>query len=111
MVNQLVSAGTIDNMFSLCFGMVEGEGALLLGDAPLPANISLVYTPQVIKPSHPFYYNAKLQALAVDGNALAVDAVRGTLLGLRRVGSASARAWCPSSSGVAAVASWGTHAG
>ncbi len=32
-VNQLVKAGVIDDMFSLCFGMVEGDGALLLGDA------------------------------------------------------------------------------
>ena len=33
MVNQLVKAGIIDDVFSLCFGMVEGHGALLLGDA------------------------------------------------------------------------------
>lgn len=32
-VNQLVKAGVIDDVFSLCFGMVEGDGALLLGDA------------------------------------------------------------------------------
>ena len=32
-VNQLVKGGVIDDVFSLCFGMVEGDGALLLGDA------------------------------------------------------------------------------
>jgi hypothetical protein len=37
-MNQLVKAGVVDDVFSLCFGMVEGDGALLLGDAggPLP---------------------------------------------------------------------------
>jgi hypothetical protein len=32
-VNQLVKGGVIDDVFSVCFGMVEGDGALLLGDA------------------------------------------------------------------------------
>ncbi|KAK9808761.1 hypothetical protein WJX72_003142 [[Myrmecia] bisecta] len=31
LVNQLVSGGMIDDVFSLCFGNVEGDGALMLG--------------------------------------------------------------------------------
>eukprot|EP00887_Chlorella_sp_A99_P005894 scaffold1.g5894.t1 len=75
-VNQLVKAGLIDDVFSLCFGMVEGDGAMLLGDAPLPGEVAgaLAYTPLVASPSHPFYYNARLTGLAVGGQRLGVDA-------------------------------------
>ena len=38
---QLVNGRVIENVFSLCFGTVEGEGAMLLGDAPLPPDLSL----------------------------------------------------------------------
>ena len=31
-------------MFSLCFGSVEGDGVLMLGDVELPAGIELQYT-------------------------------------------------------------------
>lgn len=71
-VNQLVKAGVIDDVFSLCFGMVEGDGALLLGDAVVPGSIALQYTPLLTSTSHPFYYNVKMLSLAVDGRLLPV---------------------------------------
>lgn len=73
MVNQLVRAGVIDDVFSLCFGSVEGDGALLLGDAPLPGGIDLQYTPLLRSISHPFYYNVKMLSVAVDGQLLPVS--------------------------------------
>lgn len=72
-VNQLVKAGVIDDVFSLCFGMVEGDGALLLGDADVPGSIALQYTPLVPSATHPFYYNVKMLSLAVDGQLLPVS--------------------------------------
>ncbi|KAL4433645.1 hypothetical protein ABPG75_000086 [Micractinium tetrahymenae] len=72
-VNQLVKAGVIDDVFSLCFGMVEGDGALLLGDAEVPGSIALQYTPLVPSATHPFYYNVKMLSLAVDGQLLPVS--------------------------------------
>ncbi len=76
-VNQLVKAGVIDDVFSLCFGMVEGDGVLLLGDAEVPGTIPLQYTPLLSSTSHPFYYNVKLLSIAIDGQLLAVPQVRG----------------------------------
>lgn len=75
-MNQLVKAGVIDDVFSLCFGMVEGDGALLLGEAPLPGTIELAYTPLLHSTSHPFYYNVRMLSLAVDGQLLPVPQVR-----------------------------------
>ncbi|KAL4450641.1 hypothetical protein ABPG77_000997 [Micractinium sp. CCAP 211/92] len=72
-VNQLVKAGVIDDMFSLCFGMVEGDGALLLGDAEVPGSIALQFTPLVPSATHPFYYNVKMLSLAVNGQLLPVS--------------------------------------
>jgi hypothetical protein len=71
-VNQLVKAGVIDDVFSLCFGMVEGDGVLLLGDAEVPGTIPLQYTPLLSSASHPFYYNVKMLSIAIDGQLLAV---------------------------------------
>lgn len=76
-MNQLVKAGMIDDVFSLCFGMVEGDGVLLLGDAEVPGTIPLQYTPLLSSTSHPFYYNVKLLSIAIDGQLLAVPQVRG----------------------------------
>ena len=73
---QLVNAGVIENVFSLCFGTVEGEGAMLLGDAPLPSTLRLQYTPLVSSLAHPFYYNVKLEGLVVGGRQLPLQEVR-----------------------------------
>ena len=35
----------IEDVFALCFGSVEGDGALVLGAAALPPGVSLLYTP------------------------------------------------------------------
>ena len=34
-VAQLAGRGVIDDVFALCFGSVEGDGALMLGDVSL----------------------------------------------------------------------------
>ena len=83
-VNQLVKAGVIDDVFSICFGMVEGDGALLLGAAEVPGEFMLQYTPLLTSATHPFYYNVKMLSLAVDGQMLAVPQVRAAGV-LRRV--------------------------
>lgn len=72
-VNQLVSAGVIDNVFSLCFGTVEGDGALTLGHSPLVSSLQLAYTPLIPSLRHPFYYNVKLTRVAVGMEPLQVD--------------------------------------
>lgn len=69
-INQLVAAGQIEDMFSLCFGVVEGDGVLMLGDSPAGREVPLQYTPFVPSPSHPFYYNVQLDALSVGGDRL-----------------------------------------
>lgn len=85
-MNQLVKAGVIDDVFSLCFGMVEGDGVLLLGDAEVPGTIPLQYTPLLSSASHPFYYNVKLLSIAIDGQLLPAPQVGG---------GAGANVWSP----------------
>ena len=65
-------------MFALCFGSVEGDGALMLGDADVAGrfNVALQYTPLLSNPAHPHYYSVALEALVVGGEALDVKAVR-----------------------------------
>lgn len=73
---QLAGAGTINDVFSICFGGVKGNGALMIGDVP-PAtfNVTLQYTPLVSSPAHPHYYVARLENVAVNGTILPVDRV------------------------------------
>ena len=42
---QLADAHVIEDVFALCFGSVEGDGALVLGAAALPPGVTLLYTP------------------------------------------------------------------
>jgi hypothetical protein len=72
-VNQLVAAGEIDDIFSLCFGVVEGDGVLMLGDSPAANEVELQYTPMVPSPTHPFYYNVRLDAISVGGDQLDIS--------------------------------------
>ncbi|KAL3138709.1 hypothetical protein ABBQ32_006464 [Trebouxia sp. C0010 RCD-2024] len=73
-MNQLARAGTIEDVFSICFGGVEGNGALMLGDvSPATFNVSLHYTPLLATSAHPHYYVARLEGVAVDGSILPVD--------------------------------------
>ena len=76
LVNQLAGADVIDDVFSLCFGSVAGEGALSLGDAPVPPGVTLAYTPLTHHPAHPFYYNVRLLGVSVGGDRLDVAEVR-----------------------------------
>ena len=51
---QLAAHHAIADVFSLCFGSVEGNGALLLGDVALhPAQGALEYTPLLHSETHP----------------------------------------------------------
>ena len=73
---QLAGRGVVADMFSLCFGGVEGDGALMLGDVdPTVYGISLAYTALVPSPDHPHYYCLQLQGVGVDGTVLPVPAV------------------------------------
>jgi len=76
-VNQLTKSGVIDNKFALCFGSVDGQGALLLGDPDIPkASLGpkgLRYTPLLKSPQHPAYYNVGLKGIAVGKTLLIVD--------------------------------------
>lgn len=72
-VNQLVAGGLVDDTFSLCFGSVEGDGALLLGDveiAPYTQNFS--YTPLVSRRATPNFYTVDMEAMHVNSTALPV---------------------------------------
>lgn len=71
--SQLVTAGVIDNIFSLCFGFPDG-GALLLGDVSLPAAVqnAVFYTPLRMSPGNP-YYRVQLNGIAVGGLPLNAD--------------------------------------
>lgn len=60
---QLAGAGVTEDMFSLCFGSIEGDGALLLGNVLVPPYTQqLRYTPMVQGPSNQFYMAALEQA-------------------------------------------------
>ena len=66
-VLQLTASGAMADLFALCFGSVEGGGALLLGEAPLPAALELHYTPMLASPMHPHYYVVHLDKISVAG--------------------------------------------
>ena len=74
---QLAGRGVVADTFSLCFGGVEGDGALMLGNVdPALYGISLAHTALVPSPDHPHYYCLQLEGLAVDGALLPLPAVR-----------------------------------
>ena len=74
---QLAAHHAIADVFSLCFGSVEGNGALLLGDVALhPAQGALEYTPLLHSETHPHYYLVDLQGLSVGAAMLDLPAVR-----------------------------------
>lgn len=73
---QLASRGVISDMFSLCFGSVEGEGAFMVGDVDIsPYNVSLQYTPMVESPGHPHYIAVNLVAIGVGSKGLRLGSV------------------------------------
>ena len=74
----------IDDVFSLCFGSVEGDGALMLGDVDLSEqDIQLQYTALLSSVAHPHYYSVRLESLWVGDVQLAVRPVRVNISCLR----------------------------
>lgn len=73
LVQQLVDKSIIDNQFSLCFGLVEGEGALILGKAPALMDVTLGYTPMVDSPTNENYYTLEMKSIHVNGIKLGLD--------------------------------------
>ena len=66
----------IDDVFSLCFGSVEGDGALMLGDVDLSEqDIELRYTSLLSSLAHPHYYSVQLESLWVGDVQLPVRPV------------------------------------
>ena len=73
---QLAGRGVIDDVFSLCFGSVEGDGALMLGDVDLSEqDIALQYTALLSSLAHPHYYSVQLESLWVGEVQLPVKPV------------------------------------
>ena len=74
---QLAGRGVIDDVFSLCFGSVEGDGTLMLGDVDLSEqDIQLQHTALLSSAAHPHYYSVRLESLWVGDVQLAVRPVR-----------------------------------
>ncbi len=66
----------IEDVFSLCFGSVEGDGALLLGEVDLSAyNVELEYTPLLTSIAYPHYYSVQLLGIQVGNTKLNVPVV------------------------------------
>ncbi len=68
-------------MFSLCFGSVEGDGALMLGDVEAvglggDAPVDLAFTALLSSLAHPHYYSVRLESLWVGDRQLPVRPVR-----------------------------------
>ncbi|KAI8471379.1 MAG: aspartic peptidase domain-containing protein [Monoraphidium minutum] len=70
---QIAASGQLSNVFGLCFGFPSG-GALLLGDAPLPAGVAApAWAPLLKAPNQ--YYTVFLEAIDIaDGEAAAAAA-------------------------------------
>ena len=76
---QLAKEGYIDDVFSLCFGSVEGDGALLLGAVNHSQyNVQLEYTPLVASLAYPHYYSVRLMSIVVGNTKLEIPAVSTT---------------------------------
>ena len=87
---QMATRGDIADVFSLCFGSVEGDGAMMLGDVDLdPYGVELNYTQLLSSPAHPHYYCVELESIAVADTVLAVAKVSAMLLTLWRLSRVS----------------------
>ncbi len=74
MVKQLVKHGVMVDRFSLCFGTVDGDGALLLGDLALPGNvIEFDYVPLMRTAGH--YYIVRMDNMGLGGVPLDIRPV------------------------------------
>jgi len=73
LIQQLFRANVIENQFSLCFGLVEGDGVLLLGESPALLDVNLSYTPLVDSPTNGNYYTLQMESIQVDDNNLEIE--------------------------------------
>lgn len=73
LIQQLVNRNIIENQFSLCFGLVEGDGALILGHSPALENVNLGYTPMVESPTNENYYTLDMKGIHVNGVELELE--------------------------------------
>mmetsp|Transcript_2166 Transcript_2166/g.6412 ORF Transcript_2166/g.6412 Transcript_2166/m.6412 type:complete len:472 (-) Transcript_2166:868-2283(-) len=71
---QMAKSGAIDSMFSLCFGDMRGEGALMIGNVPLPHELRLHYVPLISNRRHPHYYNINMHGVSLDDSRLNIAA-------------------------------------
>ena len=79
---QMAVRGDIADVFSLCFGSVEGDGALMLGDVDLEAfGVELNYTQLLSSEAHPHYYCVDLEAIEVADEVLPVPKVSNCMHG------------------------------
>ena len=73
---QLAGAQHNEDVFSLCFGGVEGDCALMHGNVPLASvNATLQYTALLRLLHTPHNFLAKLNDLSMNGPILLVDQV------------------------------------
>uniref|UniRef100_A0A7S1WZC5 Peptidase A1 domain-containing protein n=1 Tax=Tetraselmis chuii TaxID=63592 RepID=A0A7S1WZC5_9CHLO len=70
--NQLAKSGAIEPVFSLCFGDMQGSGALMIGNVPLASELRIRHVPLVHNSRHPHYYNINLHALSIGPDKLKV---------------------------------------
>ena len=73
LIQQLFRANVIENQFSLCFGLVEGDGVLLLGESPALMDVNISYTPLVDSPTNGNYYTLQMESIQVADNNLEID--------------------------------------
>ncbi|KAK3266280.1 hypothetical protein CYMTET_25086 [Cymbomonas tetramitiformis] len=76
-VTQLANSWAIDDGFALCFGSVEGGGALILGLPDFSAMTGipeLKYTSLTSSSRHPSYYIVTLEEASVNGRTLSSQA-------------------------------------
>ena len=58
----------------MCFGSVEGDGVLLLGDIDLPGDVGMQFTPMI--PTRAHYYLVKLDSIQLSGQTVEVQQAR-----------------------------------
>lgn len=79
-LRQLAEAGAAREEFALCFGSVEGRGALVLGGGADAYTSStrveqerMLWTPMLTMPRTPYYFTIEIESMGVGGHDLKVD--------------------------------------
>ena len=68
---QLAKRGVMEDTFSLCYGGVDGGGALLLGR--MPHNVPMNYTHMHRNPDYPYYYHLELKGIKLGNTPILVS--------------------------------------